>query len=238
VPRASLTLIDLAGHQAGRALSREDGRYTLAAPGPGSYVVIAAAEGHQPQAISIVVGDTPLTCDVALTGTAGLVGTVHAAGGGAVADATVVVTDARGDVVASTVTGPDGRFAVQNLAKGAFTVAVSGQGHRPVALPVEVAAQDTTRCDVELVPATRILGTVRRAGMDRPLDDARVTLVNAQGDVVGEVTTGADGTYAFTDLVPGDYTLIASGYPVTTTPVTLDGSGKAVHDVELGHADR
>jgi hypothetical protein len=52
VPRAALTLIDVAGQQIGRGASGPDGRYALSTPGSGSYVLIAAAGGHQPQAVS------------------------------------------------------------------------------------------------------------------------------------------------------------------------------------------
>ncbi len=46
-----------------------------------------------------------------------------------------------------------------------------------------------------------------------PLADARVTLIDAAGNVVATATTGEDGAYAFTDLDAGEYTVIATGYP-------------------------
>ncbi|WP_163016120.1 MFS transporter, partial [Streptomyces sp. Tu 4128] len=45
VPRAALTLIDVGGQQIGRGASGDDGRYALATPGSGAYVLIAAAGG-------------------------------------------------------------------------------------------------------------------------------------------------------------------------------------------------
>ncbi len=68
VPRAALTLIDVQGQQTGRGASGADGRYALATPGPGSYVLIAAAGGHQPQAVSVTVGERPVELDVVLGG--------------------------------------------------------------------------------------------------------------------------------------------------------------------------
>ncbi|CAM5722217.1 MFS transporter [Streptomyces violaceorubidus] len=59
VPRAALTLIDVGGQQIGRGASGDDGRYALATPGSGAYVLIAAAGGHQPQAVSVTVGERP-----------------------------------------------------------------------------------------------------------------------------------------------------------------------------------
>lgn len=71
VPRAALTLIDVQGQQTGRGASGADGRYALATPGPGSYVLIAAAGGHQPQAVSVTVGERPVELDVVLGGAGG-----------------------------------------------------------------------------------------------------------------------------------------------------------------------
>ncbi|MGF1242397.1 carboxypeptidase-like regulatory domain-containing protein, partial [Streptomyces sp. 2-6] len=45
VPRAAVTLISLAGRQLGRSVAQADGAYTIDAPGAGSYVLIASADG-------------------------------------------------------------------------------------------------------------------------------------------------------------------------------------------------
>ncbi|MCQ4079646.1 carboxypeptidase-like regulatory domain-containing protein [Streptomyces sp. RB6PN25] len=238
VPRATLTLIDLNGRQVGRASAQADGGYALTAPGSGSYVLIAAADGHQPQAATVVVGDQPLSYDLVLSGTAGLAGAVRdAAAATPVAGAMVVVTDVRGEVVASATTGGDGTFGLQELVAGAFTLAVSAPGYRPTAVPVEVAASGTTRCEVELRAGARLLGVVRAGGAGTPLADARVTLVDAAGNVVAATTTADDGGYTFTDLAEGDYTVIASGYPPVATSVTLDGTGESGFDMTLVHPE-
>ncbi|MEU6080420.1 DHA2 family efflux MFS transporter permease subunit [Streptomyces sp. NPDC047108] len=235
VPRAAVTLISLAGRQLGRSVAHGDGAYALDAPGPGSYVLIAAADGHQPQAATVVVGDEPLGYDLALSGTSGLAGLVRAAAGsGPVAGATVVVTDVRGEVLATELTGGSGEFGFSDLVPGTFTVAVNAPGYRPLALPVEVGGQAVTRIEAELRSGSVVRGTVR-AGAGRPLSDARVTLLDAAGNVMATSTTGEDGAYAFTDLDEGDYTLIATGYPPAASPVTVSGPGLDGHDIELAH---
>ncbi|MCW2901288.1 MAG: drug resistance transporter, EmrB/QacA subfamily, partial [Streptosporangiaceae bacterium] len=194
IARAALTLIDLRGHQLGRATTDGDGSYALTAPGSGSYMLIAASEGHQPQVATVVVGDEPLSCDLSLSGGSGVEGVVRSAVTGApVPGAMVVLTDVRGEVVASARTGGDGRFSLQELVPGSFVIAVSASGHRPRALPIEVAGQGTTRCELELQTGARVRGTVRAGHDDLPLADARVTLVNAMGTVVSTATTGPDG---------------------------------------------
>ncbi|WP_189343525.1 carboxypeptidase regulatory-like domain-containing protein, partial [Streptomyces thermoviolaceus] len=68
-----------------------------------------------------------------------------------------------------------------------------------------------------------------------PLADARVTLVDAAGNVVATATTGPDGAYAFTDLDNGEYTVIATGYPPVATALTITGHGIDDHTIELAH---
>ncbi|MFC6063846.1 MFS transporter [Streptomyces ochraceiscleroticus] len=154
---AIVTLISPQGRQLGRMPVRPDGGYDLAVPAAGSYVLIAAADGHRPQASTVIVGDGPLGHDVQLSG---------------------------------------------------------------------AAAQPA---------GTHVQGTIRTGADHGPLAGARVTLVDAAGNVAGTATTGNDGNYAFKDLNPGEYTLIAGGYPPAAAALTVTGQGVLSHDVELGH---
>ncbi|NEA43258.1 MFS transporter [Streptomyces sp. SID11385] len=232
--QASVTLISLGGSQLGRAAARPDGGYATEAPGAGSYVLIASADGFQPQATTIVVGEEPVTYDIVLSGTSGLAGTVRSADAGEpVPDAMVIVTDVRGDVLATGKTAERGEFAFGELVPGQVTVAVNASGHRPAALPVEIAGTGVTRIEVALQSGAQVQGVVRAAG--GPLRDARVTLVDAAGNVVGTTTTGDDGAYGFADLDSGEYTVIATGYPPVATGLTVNGAGAEGHDIELAH---
>lgn len=234
VPRAAVTLISLGGRQLGRSVAGADGTYALDAPAPGSYVLIAAADGFQPQASTVVVGGEPVAYDILLSGTSGLSGVVRASGAGsAVTNAMVVVTDVRGDVLAGGVTGEQGEFGFGELVPGQVTVAVNAAGFRPRALPVEVGGTGVTRIEIDLEAGARLQGVVRAPG--GVLADARVTLVDAAGNVVGTSTTGQDGAYAFTDLDSGEYTVIATGYPPVATVLTVAGPGVDGHDIELAH---
>ncbi len=235
VPRAAVTLISLAGRQLGRTIAQADGAYSVDAPGPGSYVLIASADGFQPQAATVVVGDGPLAYDLLLSGTSGLSGVVLAAEGGEpVTGAMVVVTDVRGDVLATGLSGEQGEFGFGELVPGAVTVAVNAPGHRPVALPVEVAGQGVTQIEVALHSGARVGGRVLAGG--GPLANARVTLVDGAGNVVATATTGPDGAYAFADLDSGEYTLMATGYPPAAMALTVAGRGVDGQDIELAHS--
>ncbi|MEU8666040.1 MFS transporter [Streptomyces anulatus] len=236
VARAAVTLISLGGRQLGRSVARSDGGYTLDAPGSGSYVLIASADGFQPQASTVVVGEEPLAFDILLSGTSGLAGTVKAAESGAPVDgAMVVVTDVRGDVLATGASGPAGEFAFGELIPGSVTVAVNAAGFRPLALPVEIGGQGVTRVEAALRSGALVRGVVRAGSARSPLTDARVTLIDAAGNVVATATTGEDGAYAFTDLDAGEYAVIATGYPPVAGSLTVSGPGVDGHDIELAH---
>ncbi|WP_192583157.1 MFS transporter [Streptomyces albicerus] len=236
VPRAALTLIDVAGHQIGRGASGEDGRYALSTPGSGAYVLIAAAGGHQPQAVSVTVGERPVELDVVLGGAGRLAGSVVTADGTPVRDAAVTLTNVHGEVVATTRSGREGGYVITELVAGEYTLASSAPAFRPAALPVSVQAARETRQDVELAGGAVLRGTVRASG-GRPVEDARVTLLDAAGNVVDTLTTGADGTFRFVDLSSGEYTVIAAGYPPVATVLQVAGGGRTERDLQLGHED-
>lgn len=236
VARAAVTLISLGGRQLGISVAQDDGSYGLDAPGAGSYVLIASADGFQPQASTVVVGDVPLAYDILLAGTSGLAGTVRAAEGGMpVEGAMIIVTDVRGDVLATGKSGEVGEFTFGELVPGAVTVAVNAAGFRPMALPVEVGGQGVTRVDAALRSGALVQGVVRAGSGRRPLPDARVTLIDAAGNVIANSTTGEDGAYAFADLDAGEYSVIATGYPPVAGSLTVAGRGVDGHDIELAH---
>jgi hypothetical protein len=237
VTGAAVTLISVEGRQLGRSIAQGDGSFAIDVPGRGSYVLIASAEGYQPQASSIVIADTPVSHDILLIGgRSSLAGSVRSADSGApITGAIVVVTDLRGDVLATATTDEKGEFTVIDLVQGPVTVAIGSPRYRPSAQTVEIAGVGTTRIEVELRPGAHVRGTVR-AG-EAPLSDARVTLVDNAGNVIATITTGTDGRYAFSDLDAGTYTVIATGYPPKASELTVSGGGVDDHDIELAHSE-
>ncbi|MDH6588280.1 EmrB/QacA subfamily drug resistance transporter [Streptomyces sp. SAI-133] len=235
VPGAALTLIDVAGAQIGREAGGADGRFALPAPGPGSYVLIAAASGHQPQAVSVTLDGHPVELDLVLGGAGRLTGRVLT-DGAPVPDATVTLTDAHGEVVATVRSGQDGSYAVTELIAGEYTLAAGAPAFRPAALPVTVRAGRQTRQDVELAGGAVLHGTVR-GGRGRSVEDARVTLLDVAGNVVDTLTTGPDGSFRFADLTGGEYTVIATGYPPVARVLQVAGGGRTERELRLGHED-
>ncbi|OIJ97612.1 MFS transporter [Streptomyces sp. MUSC 14] len=237
VAQAVITVIDVDGRQLGRAVTGPDGGYAVSVTGPGTYVLIAAAGSRQPQAVTVLVGEEPVVCDLALSGTVALSGVVRdAVDARPVPAALLVATDVRGEVVSSGTTAADGTFTLAELVPGSYTLVVNAPGHRPAALPVEVTAGAGEVHEIRLESSARLGGVVTTPA-GTPLDDAKVMLLDSAGNVVGTAVTGTDGAYGFTDLDGGEYTVIASGYAPVATSVRLDGSGVTDFDLELSHQD-
>ena len=233
---AAVTLVDPAGRQLARDRSTADGRFTLTAPGPGSYVLVASAPGRQPQVVTVQAGPAAGEVDLVLPGSGGLSGTVTA-GGAPVAGAVVVATDARGDVIGTTVSSEAGTYQLSGLTSGPCTLVASAPEHQPTAVPLDLRGTAATAVqDVELQPAAQITGRVRDA-QGTPLGDVRMTLLDAAGEVLSQQRTDEDGAYTFTDLPEGHYTVVAVGYPPRSTTVTVQGAGVDVPHIELRHED-
>ncbi|WP_027941456.1 MFS transporter [Amycolatopsis taiwanensis] len=231
---AALTLIDQRGRQAARATGGPDGGYTVPAPGAGTYVLIVSAGGHQPQAASVVVGSAPARLDVTLVGSGGLAGVVRVAGQGTpLPGATVTLTDSRGEVTGASSTGSDGSYSFASVGAGEYTLVASAERMRPVAIMLTLPDSGLINQDLELTQAVVLSGTARTDG-DRVVPDARITVLDAEGNVAAVTRTDADGRYLVSDLPEGDYTIVASGYPPATSQVSV-GGGEAAHDVRLGY---
>ncbi|MEU7189308.1 MFS transporter [Streptomyces sp. NPDC045369] len=236
VPHAALTLVGTDGRQVARGATGADGRYALSAPGAGAYVLIAAAGGHRPQAVAVTVGERPVGLDLLLGGAGRLSGAVTTADGTPVRDAAVTLTDVRGEVVATGRSGREGGYVLTELVAGEYTLAASSPAHRPAALPVTVGSARETRQDIELAGGAVLRGTVRSGG-GRPVEDARVTLLDAAGNVVDSAATGPDGLFRFVDLSAGEYTVVAAGYPPVATVLQVTGGGRTERDLQLGYGD-
>ena len=234
VAGAALTLIDQRGRQVARATGAADGSYSVPSQGPGAYVLIVSAHGHQPQASSVVISNGPATVDVTLTGSGELTGTVRAATtGDPLANVTVTLTDGRGEVNGAFITTADGTYAFVGVGAGAYTLVASGAGYRPVALTLTVPDSGVLRHDVELASSVQLTGVARTEG-DKVVPDARITVLDAEGNVAAVARTDGEGQYVISDLPAGAYTVVASGYPPATSQVELTG-GEADHDVRLSY---
>ncbi len=113
----------------------------------------------------------------------------------------------------------------------------SAAGFRPYATAVTVPDIGEAVADVQLSGAARLTGIATGGPAGNPIADARVTLVDAGGTVVGMTTTDDEGGYTFDELPEGEYTVIASGYPPVSSHQKIMAGEDGVHDIVLGHSD-
>jgi hypothetical protein len=99
-----------------------------------------------------------------------------------------------------------------------------------------VADGEATTQDAELRSGARVRGTARTAA-GAPIPDARVMLLDGDGNVAGLALTGPDGNYSFENLPEGDYTVVASGYPPAASRLRVSSGEPHAHDVQLGHPE-
>src|SRR3954447_23495557 len=231
---AVLTVTDLSGRQAGRGRSGDGGRYRVGLANGGTYLLICAAEGYQPAASMLAVATTMVRRDITLAGASGISGRIWNRAAGPVPGAVVTVTDVRGEVVAATTADAEGSYAISDLYAGQYTLTVTAPAHRPAARTLALTAGEPVDCDVELAASGQLAGTVRAASDGRPLEEANVTLLDQNGAVAPGGFPGAAGAYRFTDLVPGSYTLTASGYAPVASRVQIGGGAPEGSDILLG----
>ncbi|MFD0363061.1 MFS transporter [Nocardia sp. GCM10030253] len=234
VPGAALTLIDQRGHQVSRATGDLHGGYVIGVPAGGNYVLIASATGHQPEAVSVVIGHRTLQLDLTLMGSGELSGVVRSARRGEpLAGATVTLTDMRGEVVGAAITAGDGVYVCHGVVSGTYTLVAVADHMRPNATTLTVPDSGLLRQDIDLAPMAVLAGSAWSDG-DRFVPDVQITVLDAEGDLTATARTDENGRYVVSDLAEGQYTVVARGYPPVSSRVTVVG-GEVVHDVKLGY---
>ncbi|NAZ86077.1 DHA2 family efflux MFS transporter permease subunit [Kineococcus sp. T90] len=241
LPGAVVTLADQSGQQVARTSTDEQGAYRIDLPTGGTYLLIVAAPHVAPSATLVGVGTAPVHRDVVLSGRSAITGRVlaHEASSDhdrGVSGALVTLTDVTGQVVGSTRSGTDGGYSFSNLMGGSYVLTAQSEVHRPLARSVDVPDAGALACDLLLAGGGRLTGTVVAASDGRRVREATVTLVDADGQVVGSVVTDEDGGYGFEDLAGGRYTLTAAGFAPVATGVDVEEDTVRAVQVTLGSA--
>ncbi|WP_280268703.1 MFS transporter [Nocardia wallacei] len=141
VAGATVTVTDLRGEVVGSAVTAADGAYTCHGVVAGTYTLVAVAAHLRPTATTLTVPDSGrLRFDVELASMAVLSGSVRA-DGRPVRDAQVTVLDQTGATVGTVRTDEDGRYVVQDLPEGDYTIVA--RGYPPVTGRVSVSGGET-----------------------------------------------------------------------------------------------
>lgn len=181
--------------------------------------------------VGVVEGATVSNLDFDLVRSAALSGTVSLSGA-PLANVTVEVYGAIGNLLGSTLSAADGSFEFNSLAAGEFYLRTRNAfGHADVLHdagpcvgsacqvrrgdPILLAAGSTvTGLVLDLSPGATISGEVNdRLSPATKLSGVRVQLLDDRGAVAFESTTNALGLYSFEALAAGDYHLVTRETP-------------------------
>jgi hypothetical protein len=241
VGAATITLTDGTNTVTTSTVSKGAGVGTWSVTGlstPSSYLVSASHDGLgvASRLVTLAAGATAPVELTMSSGVATLTGVVRAMidkhntrlGG-----ITVTATDGTVTRTSTTVTtgSQTGLFTLPQLALGTWTVTISGSGYQLQTLQVKVAAgQKQLARDVELTPSTVTVSGAVTGLQAKGLPGAGLTLTDQTNTY--KQTTLRHGTFAFTGVAPGTYTLTAqySGYTSQTQTV------KATLDKPVKHA--
>jgi MFS family permease len=233
VANGVITVTGADGRQIERVWVDADGAYTLDGLGHGAYTLIVAATGFQPEAASVTMNGRGVIRDFVLSGNGVVSGILRSsADGPGVPAASVLATDATGQVVGRADTGSDGRFSIVGLPFGQTTITAYVENHRPRAITASVTEREAVIVDLVLEVVSSVRGTVSGPG-GQALPNATVSLSDAAGTVVGTVKTDEVGSYELRDLPPGRYTVVTSLYEPAVVPVKLDSAARVDVDVHL-----
>jgi EmrB/QacA subfamily drug resistance transporter len=230
---ATLTVTDFRGGQLARAVTGADGGYRMTLPGGGTFLLICAAEHHQPAAALINVAAGEIRRVLSLAGAGQVAGMVTDRGGRSLVGATLTLVDPHGAVVAAAVTDTAGRYLLDGLDAPEYRLTATARHARPQSRTVSPDAPGGA--DFVLAVGGTLTGNVRTAESGRPVPDASVLAVDETGGVAAAATTGPDGRYELRDLAPGVYTVAASGHAPVASRVELTGE-HTDHDITLGRS--
>jgi protocatechuate 3,4-dioxygenase beta subunit len=155
---------------------------------------------------------------------------------------TVQLLNSSNVVIATATTPSGGSYSFTSLLPGTYTVQVLSESGYVASSPASVTvADDNGQSDTvnfgEFVPVT-ISGEVYSDSSGSGLSGWTVDLV--KGSQTVQTTTGSDGSFSFTNVGPGTYTVeavqqagyVASPGPLTETPT----SGTNISGLELGES--
>lgn len=207
------------------------GNYTVPSLPPGSYTLVASANGYEfdTKQASVLAGMTTVV-DFALNTVQGTIaGTVTDSETGLpIEGASIQISDGLVGIV-SILTDADGNYNVSGFSPGRYIVTVSVEGYQTQSAGAIVLSNNTTIVDFSLAPDPgNIEGTVIDSMTLNPIPSTVIHVRNGPV-LIATALTDADGNYSTPNLDPTNYAVIAnaSGYQAAFQRVSVPPSQTA-----------
>ncbi|WP_405082376.1 carboxypeptidase regulatory-like domain-containing protein [Paenibacillus chitinolyticus] len=204
------------------------GNFFVSGLAPGTYTVVAEAEGFAAGTSgAIVISDQETAASLALRPLSGIVtGTVTDRSGTILtgSETQIKMYNEAGLLLFAYLADADGRFTTPALAPGRYVLTASASGFASASELVTVAAGTTGTVTLVLIPQNALLtGNVINRNGSAPVPGSIVTLQNAAGQTVDQSVTDLSGNFAIENVTAGVYTLTVTsdGFGSTSLGVTL-----------------
>ncbi|MED4051937.1 carboxypeptidase regulatory-like domain-containing protein [Priestia megaterium] len=128
--------------------------------------------------------------------------------------ALVEVFNASGVPIAFGLTNQNGQYIIEGLPQGLLSVTVLAPGYSSITDQIEFAPNQEVERNFSLTRPSPVLGTIAGQVVDAttkvPITNARIDIINSQGQLVTFVFTNENGQYVVQDLPSDTYTVFAS----------------------------
>lgn len=213
---ASVVLLDADGNQVDSTHTDSSGAYSFTGftAAPGYRVELATPDGCVPvgpsaKTVDLTTADGLADFSLREVQPALISGHVRTADGDPLDGVTVTIDGPGGP--RTTTTDADGLYAFDGNAEGTYALSIDvPDGYSQTKAPADVVVPPDSEVpipdnDFTVAPFPDITGTVT-GGVD-PLGGVVVVLVDDGGNEVDRATTAPDGTYRFTRITSGDYSV-------------------------------
>ena len=218
-------------------VSGSDGSFNLTNIPEGTYTLTAEKKGF----LSGTIADVVVTRGNRTTGVDFNLEEKPTRLYGVVRSGTRLLVGANVSVVGTSVfnlSGPDGKYEIENLTAGTYTIMASSPLYETESIPgVVIPEGGETQLDINLtgLPGAIISGKIVDASTNLPLAYVLVTIVDIT-HTRPSVSTDINGAYGLPGLEAGNYTVRfeKTGYrPVEISHINVTKEGTTVQDIEM-----
>ncbi|WP_438448238.1 carboxypeptidase regulatory-like domain-containing protein [Gorillibacterium sp. sgz5001074] len=191
------------------------GNYVVSGLAPGSYTVVASAEGYATETLGAAVASNVSTAaNFVLNPLVGsITGLITGPNGEVLTGGTVQLQllEEHGITLQTILTNPDGSFSFPNLLPGQYQVVASSPGFVNASVTVQVAAETIARADLSLSASPGTLnGTVTSSATGAPIAGAIITVRDPNEQFIDQGVSDENGFYRISRLPAGPITLSVS----------------------------